>query len=147
MSGVDAMDPLSSVSRPLSLSLSNLQPYLPTSSIHPKYMIDPCSPSSPAQQLTSPCHPSTVVKYPVPQMMPSNQKSQRPRHVELVQRFSPSCASQEASAAGTGSLFGAQLGFSTPHPCHLCSCPIFAFLDCGSGYIFRYLNGASPRTA
>lgn len=47
-------------------------------------------------------------------MMPSNQKSQRPRRVELVQRFSPSCASQEASAAGTGSLFGAQLDFSNP---------------------------------
>lgn len=49
-SGVDAMDPLSSVSRPLSLSLcltSNLT-YLPTPSIQNIDMIDPCSSSKPS---------------------------------------------------------------------------------------------------
>ncbi|KAL7824017.1 hypothetical protein V8C26DRAFT_384613 [Trichoderma gracile] len=56
----------------------------------------PAFPPSPAADVALP-HPPSRPK-------PSNQTSQRPRRVESLAAFSPSCASQEASAAGTDSL-------------------------------------------
>lgn len=95
---------------------------------------------SPAQQLTLPCHPGQAAKN-IPSAHKRGQIRQLFSVTAVESGLGARCASQEASAVGTGSVF--VLDFRPPHPCHV-SVLASVSSDCGSGYIFLYLNAVPP---